>query len=568
MSLISDHDWMTEYFDISDPYADLEDELSRLIEVLQAPPRLETLTPAMVGTPALPPGRARKPGKGCGAAKERIAMPLANSVVSEGQFSSQLSGVGCDSSVGVLSMAELVFGDSVDSAIEDRSMAGGSAICGAPSRDKDGFAAGVIGMIADSAKLDAAKANTALVPPFQLPSFAAPSVGELAGRTERCASVAASSADEFVGRTERRAAASHLGSVQGEPLRTLSSVAPSCRAPAVAATSLLAGGTLTPERLAMSLAGSKMAEDQFSYLISGVGCDSSVGGVSLAVRAIGDSFDSAKEDRSLDNCAAVCGASSCDGVGLLSGINKFPEFSIHNQIHNPVSRVACNISVGTICSEFSGRTERCASVALSLDDQIAVFSDDATEMNLPKFEVAIPVGAEVAYQDVIGNREIVADVLLAEEVMPNVMGKLSQSESDALDAEYLALFAERAMLRRQAAHRAAFASTSKAGLQRRASQLTLKQLLATVRNVKRSSVEAMEAWNAYCDAELGGAREPGWLAATALQRYLDLVPAMLVDCDDEAGPSCGPSGRSSVRPPRTGAGRHQKRGRKPVMGSA
>ena len=182
-------------------------------------------------------------------------------------------------------------------------------------------------MFADSAKLDAAKANAALVPPFQLPSFAAPSVGELAGRTESCASVAASSADEFVGRTERRAAAaSHLGSVQGEPLRTLSSVAPSCRAPVVAATSLQAGGTLTPERLAMSLAGSKMSEDQFSYLISGVGCDSSVGGVSLAVRAIGDSFDSATEDRSLDNCSAVCGASSCDGVGLLSGIKKFPEF--------------------------------------------------------------------------------------------------------------------------------------------------------------------------------------------------------------------------------------------------
>ena len=60
----------------------------------------------------------------------------------------------------------------------------------------------------------------------------------------------------------------------------------------------------------------------------------------------------------------------------------------------------------------------------------------------------------------------------------------------------------------------------------------------------------MEAWNAYCDAELGGAREPGRLAATALQRYLDLVLAMLLDCDDEAGPSCGPSGRSSVRPPR------------------
>ena len=133
-------------------------------------------------------------------------------------------------------------------------------------------------------------------------------------------------------------------------------------------------GTLEELRQAMQ-AGSKMSEDQFSYLISGVGCDSSVGGVSLAVRAIGDSFDSAKEDRSLDNCSAVCGASSCDGVGsrsfsvdnfgLLSGIAKFPEFSIHNQIHNPVSRVACNISVGTICSEFSGRTERCASVALS-----------------------------------------------------------------------------------------------------------------------------------------------------------------------------------------------------------
>ena len=46
---------MTEYFDISD----LEDELSRLIEVLQAPP-------------ALPPGRARKPGKGCGASGSAI----------------------------------------------------------------------------------------------------------------------------------------------------------------------------------------------------------------------------------------------------------------------------------------------------------------------------------------------------------------------------------------------------------------------------------------------------------------------------------------------------------------
>ena len=139
----------------------------------------------------------------------------------------------------------------------------------------------------------------------------------------------------------------------------------------------------------------------------------------------------------------------------------------------------------------------------------------------------------MAYQDVIGNREIVADVLLAEEVMPNVMGKLSQSESDALDAEYLALFAERAMLRRQAAHRAAFASTSKAGLQRRASQLTLKQLLATVRNVKRSSVEAMEAWNAYCDAELGGTRDPHSLDALALQRFMDLLPAMLDYCEED-----------------------------------
>ena len=65
---------MTSYFTISDPYDDFEDDLNRLIEVLRTPPRLETLVP--------PPTRARKPGKGCGAGKERVATPLADSLVS------------------------------------------------------------------------------------------------------------------------------------------------------------------------------------------------------------------------------------------------------------------------------------------------------------------------------------------------------------------------------------------------------------------------------------------------------------------------------------------------------
>ena len=85
----------------------------------------------------------------------------------------------------------------------------------------------------------------------------------------------------------------------------------------------------------------------------------------------------------LDELGAASSLDELDELnnfGLLSGFAKFPDFSNHNQIHNPVSRVACNISVGTICSEFSGRTERCASVALSLAERvIGDFVDSAIE---------------------------------------------------------------------------------------------------------------------------------------------------------------------------------------------
>ena len=61
---------MTSYFTISDPYDDLEEDLDNLIALLKAPPRLE------------PPTRARRPGKGCGAGKERLATSLADSTPS------------------------------------------------------------------------------------------------------------------------------------------------------------------------------------------------------------------------------------------------------------------------------------------------------------------------------------------------------------------------------------------------------------------------------------------------------------------------------------------------------
>ena len=50
----------------------------------------------------------------------------------------------------------------------------------------------------------------------------------------------------------------------------------------------------------------------------------------------------------LDELGAASSLDELDELnnfGLLSGFAKFPDFSIHNQIHNPVSRVACNISV-------------------------------------------------------------------------------------------------------------------------------------------------------------------------------------------------------------------------------
>ena len=123
---------MASYYDISDPYTkeidDLEAELSRLIEVLQAPPRLVTLLPAVIRAPAPPPTRARKPGKGCGADKERLAISLAGSQVS---------------------------------------------------------AVDVTGKITDSTRFGAAKANTTHVP-SQTPSIA-PSVAEYTGRTVRVA---------------------------------------------------------------------------------------------------------------------------------------------------------------------------------------------------------------------------------------------------------------------------------------------------------------------------------------------------------------------------------------------
>ena len=146
--------------------------------------------------------------------------------------------------------------------------------------------------------------------------------------------------------------------------------------------------------------------------------------LSLAERVIGDVVDSAIEERSIVGGSAVSGASSCSAPGSISPARLVVELADSTALGSHAAGLQCE-AAGLVDSKLGSAKAMLAQLvaqqhAVGLDgvdglggrddrdDQVAVFSDGAIEMNLPMIEVAIPVGAGVAYKDVIGNRAIVA----------------------------------------------------------------------------------------------------------------------------------------------------------------